>query len=171
MSILLWGKIDPTYGNSVTQNTYGRHGLNIMLSIETRFKFSSFYFFHFSGVQVSPSRATRYGGDTVRLNCSDPSSEDSLNWIHTPPDSSKRTYIYISGMGVFIDYELSGRHSVEVDDSSGSCDLLIKRVSVEDAGTYICRRGDGEHQEIELVIIGLSVLLCLYYFHFISFSR
>ena len=29
MSILLWGKIYPTYGNSVTQNTYVGHGLNV----------------------------------------------------------------------------------------------------------------------------------------------
>ena len=50
-------------------------------------------------------------------------------------------------------YELGGRHSVEVDDSSGSCDLLIKRLSVDDAGTYICRRDDGEYLETELIIL------------------
>ena len=54
----------------------------IRFSIETRFKCSSYYLLHVPGVQVSPSRATRYVGDTVRLNCSDPASEDSLNWIH-----------------------------------------------------------------------------------------
>ena len=107
-------------------------------------------------MEVSPSRATRYVGDTVRLNCSDTSSRDSLNWIHESLDSLQRKYIYIPGIGVFIDYKLGGRHSVEVDDSSGSCDLLIKQVLVEDAGTYICNRDDGEYREIELVIIGQS---------------
>ena len=49
--------------------------------------------------------------------------------------------------------ERGGRHSVEVDDSSGSCVLMIKRLQVEDAGTYICRRDDGEYLETELIIL------------------
>ena len=105
-----------------------------------------------SGLKVSPSRATRYIGDTVRLNCSD-SRTDSLNWIHGSFGSHGRTYIHISGIGMFSKYELGGRHSVEVDDSSGSCDLLIKRLSVEDAGTYTCRRDDGEYLDTELIIL------------------
>ena len=105
-----------------------------------------------AGLKVSPSRATRSISDTVRLNCSDPEI-NSLHWIHVPLGSQMRTYIYNSGIGLQLKYELGGRHSVEVDDSSGSCDLLIKRLSVEDAGTYTCRRDDGEYLETELIIL------------------
>ena len=105
-----------------------------------------------TGLKVSPQRATRSIGDTVRLNCSDPKL-DTLHWIHVPLGSRTQTYIYNSGIGIQMEYKLGGRHSVEVDDSSGSCDLLIKRLSVEDAGTYICRRDDGEYLEMELIIL------------------
>ena len=105
-----------------------------------------------AGLTVSPNRATRIIGDAVRWNCSDPEI-NSLHWSHVPLGSQMRTYIYNSGIGVQLKYELGGRHSVEVDDSSGSCDLLIQRLSVEDAGTYICRRDDGEYLETELIIL------------------
>ena len=105
-----------------------------------------------AGLEVSPGRATRSIGDTVRLNCSDPEI-NSLHWSHVPLGSQMRTYIYNSGIGLQLKYKLGGRHSVEVDDSSGSCDLLIKQLSVEDAGTYICRRDDGEYLETELIIL------------------
>ena len=52
---------------------------------------------HVSGLQVSPIRATRYVGDSVRLNCSD-SLVDSLHWIHH--GSQSQTYIYNPGIGV-----------------------------------------------------------------------
>ena len=105
-----------------------------------------------AGLQVSPSRATRSIGDRVRLNCSDP-LRDTLHWSHVPLGSQMRTYIYNSGIGVHLRYKLGGRHSVEVDDSSGSCDLLIKQLSVEDAGTYTCHRDDGEYLKTELIIL------------------
>ena len=105
-----------------------------------------------TGLKVSPNRATRSIGDTVRLNCSDPEI-NSLHWMHVSIGSQMRTCIYNSGIGLQLKYELGGRHSVEVDDSSGSCDLLIKRLSVEDAGTYTCRRDDGEYLETELIIL------------------
>ena len=75
--------------------------------------------------------------------------------------SSSDPYIYSPGIGIFLKYELGGRHSVEVGDSSGSCDLLIERVSEEDAGTYTCRRDDGEYREIELIIIGQSLVVLM----------
>ena len=105
-----------------------------------------------AGLELSPRRATRSIGDTVRLNCSDPQI-DSLHWMHASPGSQSRKYIYLSGIGVSMDYERGGRHSVEVDDSSGSCDLRIEQLQVEDAGTYICRRDDGEYLEMELIIL------------------
>ena len=126
-----------------------------MRSIQASFLFICFVFGLLTsshGLEVSPRRATRSIGDTVRLNCSDP-LRNSLHWSHVSLGSQLRTYIYNSGLGLQLKYELGGRHSVEVDDSSGSCDLLIKQLSVEDAGTYICRRDDGEYLETELIIL------------------
>ena len=66
----------------------------------------------------------------------------------------EHNYIYTSGnIGMQVKCERGGRHNVEVDASSGSCDLLIKQLSVEDAGTYTCRRDNGEYHEMELIIL------------------
>ena len=113
--------------------------------------------YYSTGLQVSPGRATRFIGDTVRLNCSDPT--ESLNWIHQGVNTEESAYIYSSGVGILLKYRNLGRFVVETDDSSGSCDIVIQRIEASDAGKYICRRDDGGQREIELIVIGKFILL------------
>ena len=107
-----------------------------------------------SGLQVSPSNATRFVGDTVRLNCSD-SSRNDLYWKHQGVGTTQRKFMSTAeSCSLLTFYQRGGRHSVESNTDTGSCDLLITRLTAEDAGTYVCKREDGAELEINLIVIG-----------------
>ena len=108
----------------------------------------------YSGLQVSPSQATRFVGDSVRLNCSD-SSIDGLYWKYQAIGTTQQTIVSNSRSGLLLMYyQRGGRHAVELNSDIGSSDLLITRLTIKDAGTYLCKRLDGGELTIELIVIG-----------------
>ena len=62
--------------------------------------------------------------------------------------------VYMSGLGISVNYRSAGRHSVELNETAGSCHLHIRNISMEDAGKYICRRDDGTEVESQLTVLG-----------------
>ena len=81
----------------------------------------------------------------MRFNCSY-SSTDGLYWKYQAVGSKQHKIISNSRSGFLMTYfQRGGRHTVELNNETGSCDLIITRLTVEDAGTYVCKRvyGDG----------------------------
>ena len=55
-------------------------------------------------------------------------------------------------------YQRGGRHRVELNSDTGSSDLFITRLTIEDAGTYVCKRVEGAELEINLIVIGEYII-------------
>ena len=107
----------------------------------------------FAGLNVSPEQATHFTKDEVRLTCFD-ESVHALHWSLLQVGAKEELTVYISGVGITVNYRSAGRHSVEVNATDRSCLLHIKNISMEDAGTYFCGRDDGSRVESELTVLG-----------------
>ena len=107
----------------------------------------------FAELRVSPKQATHFTNDEVRFTCF---YKDvySLHWSLLQVGAWEELTVYVSGVGISVNYRSAGRHSVELNPDAGSCLLHIRNISMEDAGTYICRRDDGTAVESELIVLG-----------------
>ena len=58
-------------------------------------------------------------------------------------------------------YATSGRYNVEVNSSIGQYDLVIRRVKLEDAGTFVCIDdfGNGLHVSANVTVLGKFIIV------------
>lgn len=85
---------------------------------------------------VFPANTDAKVGSDVRLNCTTSLSKP-VNWQYGK-DPAGMADVYIGGEGLVRPYSNSKRHSVDEDPTTGRYDLIIKGVSKEDEGVYVC---------------------------------
>lgn len=89
------------------------------------------------------------------------SKTSSIQLEHLSLSKGYPLHVFRDGRIVNDYYALSGRFSVHVDRSSGTWNLMISNVQMEDAGTYIFSEdnGLGEQQHKEVTVISRCTAL------------
>ena len=112
-----------------------------------------------SEIVQRPSDATGMVNGSTYFNCSTSIRpiEKTVIWFHFPLDAGgDRKYVYDDGR-IMTGYK--GRFDIEIDNSTGEFNLLIKRLEMEDAGKYECK--DDSHTDIgasaDLTVLGKSL--------------
>ena len=90
----------------------------------------------------------------IRLNCGT-SYPHPVYWTHIPVGESVAIDVYVVGV-LSGSYATSGRYNVDVDASIGQYDLVIRRVQLEDAGTFVCidDYGNGLQVSANVTVLG-----------------
>ena len=103
---------------------------------------------------MSPRYTASFIGDSVVFRCVDvPVPKRSIYWMHRPVGKSTDSYIFAGSSGILDYYKPEGRHDVTFDDSARTSQLVIKNISLEDAGTYAISLDSGELSQADLVVI------------------
>jgi len=101
---------------------------------------------------------TAYVGQTVVLQCQ-PKVKDDVDWKYrAATENSVEDYIYLHGV-MFESFRDNVRFSVSKSDDH-DYDLIIRNVSISDAGQYVCieEKGIGERHIYDLNVTGKLVL-------------
>lgn len=106
---------------------------------------------------VFPKDTRASAGSEVRLNCSTNQQNNDINWRHGP-QTDRMADVYIKGQGLVKPYSRSNRHSIDENTEIGryNFNLIIRNVSMEDEGIYVCREkgSRGNPPEARLTVIG-----------------
>ena len=86
--------------------------------------------------------------DSTYMNCSTSLEATDVQWFHG------KNYVY-AGRAILEPYD--ERFSVEINASSGACNLVIRSVQPSDAGLYECAddEGSGDRRSIQLIVLGI----------------
>ena len=108
-------------------------------------------------LEILPRYSTSFIGDSVVFRCVDVSvPKRSIYWMHRPVGKSTDSYIFSGWSGILDYYKVEGRHAVTFDDSARTSQLVIKNISLEDAGTYALSTDPGDLSQADLVVISES---------------
>ena len=111
-------------------------------------------------LQLHPNETTVFVGDSVILYCSkEANAPTPVDWYHIPAGMRNKIHIYKSAIDEFYITEAGVNYqtylSVDYNVSTGMYNLLIRKVLVEYAGTYLCvdTEVDQATKRSELIVI------------------
>ena len=107
---------------------------------------------------MKPKDAEVVVGQTTFFNCSTNLTSSEIYWFHyVVGDIKGRSFVY--GQDQFHSRYLD-RFQMEKNAATGSYNLIITSVSIDDAGRYECRddSGLGDKDSAQLIVLGLKSL-------------
>ena len=111
-------------------------------------------------LRLHPNETTVFVGDSVIFYCSkEIDAPTPVDWYHIPAGKRNKIHIYKSAIKEFYITEAGVNYqtylSVDYNVSTGTYNLLISKVLVEYAGTYLCvdTEVDQATQKTELIVI------------------
>ena len=111
-------------------------------------------------LMIIPKDMTAFISGTAQFLCSN-LPPGSVQWSFKSITSPNPVIIYTDMFGITKDFELGGRHHVELNTSAGTCSLTISKISRDDAGVYSCGT-DYSTDSANLVVIGEGLCwICL----------
>ena len=105
-------------------------------------------------LHIAPEHAEAQVGERIQMICKTYYKTEPVNWQHIPFGKAIPVDVYIGGK-IVIGY--ASRYEAQMDSTTGTSNLIITAVKLEDSGLYRCieKDGLGQYKDAELTVIGI----------------